>query len=344
MSHLKPNNFRYPIDKFNPFMNVENPLNGEYWTELTNIAAPDILPSYYMISNYGRIYHCWEHNFMSLSWDGPGYTIAVLRTFNGSKTFRVHRLVMLTFRYFEGCDDYLVDHINGDKSQNWIDLPVLNPNTGQYELKDNLRWATKSENLNFRYNDPIQIKFANINRNAQERITKETAEQICILLQQGLTLNEIVNITNTTYNIVNNIKHGYSWTDISKNYKFSDADRSIRNNRSLSEIQVKKICEMLEENKYSYQQIADEAETTKGKVASIAQRECYTDISKNYNFEIENKKASKLSKEDVHEVCKMLKEGIDCITIANKFNVSKDTIYSITSHRSHKDISKQYGI
>lgn len=343
MGHLKSNNFRYPINKFNPFMINIDSLNGEYWKSLTELAAPDILPSYYMISNYGRIYHCWENKLMSLSWDGPGYTIAVLRTTNGSKTFRVHRLVMLTFRYFEGCEDLFVDHINGDKSQNWIDLPILNHMTSQYELKDNLRWCTKSENLKFRYNDPVQLKFANINKYAQENISENTAIQICELLQQGLTIVDIVKETNTTYNIVSQIKYGYSWQNISKNYNFPENDRSVRKCRSLSNDQARKICEMLVE-KYSYQQIADELNISKGIVASIGQRECYTDISKDYDFEIINTKASKLSTEDVHKVCQMLKDGISAVTIAETFKVSKDTIYSITSHRSHKDISKQYGI
>lgn len=285
MSHKASENHRYPIDKINPFIPIINPLPGEYWKELTEKEISGILP-YYAISNYGRIVHIYENKFMSLSWDGPGYVIAVLRTLKGSRTFRVHRLVMVTFRYFNGCEKYLVDHINGDKQQNWIDVPIFNPMTQQYELHDNLRWSSKSENLKFRYNDPAQIKFANLKRNADTNINKETAKQICELLSEGKTINEVADITNTTYNIVACIKNRYSWKDVSKDYKFPMKEKNYRKDRSINEEQVKQICELLEKG-IKMKDILDAVNLNYNQrhfIYSIKNHECYTDISKNYKF------------------------------------------------------------
>ena len=285
MSHRPSENHRYPIDKINPFIPIIDPMPGEYWKELTEKEVPGILP-YYAISNFGRVVHIYENKYMSLSWDGPGYVTVVLRTIKGSKTYRVHRLVMLTFRYFDGCEKLFVDHDNGDRRQNWIDLPVFNPSTGQYELKDNLKWCTRSENLQFRYNNPAQINFANMLRDAEHQIKEKTVREICDLLQEGYTVTDVVKKTNTTYNIVEFIKLGYVWKDISKNYEFPDKPTISSRVRKITEDQVKIICEMLEQDK-SLKEILKAANLSyeqRHYVYSIKKHETYTDISKNYNI------------------------------------------------------------
>lgn len=52
----------------------------------------------------------------------------------------------------------------------------------------------------------------------------------------------------------------------------------------------------------------------------------------------------KLTKENVHEVCKLLKQGVQCKEIAEKYGVTLSTISAIQCGRSYKDISKQYGL
>lgn len=257
-------------------------LPNEKWTAITDKVAPGVLP-YYAISNYGRIYHTNLQKFMSLSWDGPGYVIAVLRTINGSKTFRVHRLVMLTFRYFDGCEAYLVDHINGDKTQNWIDVPfITNPVTQEYELRDNLRWCTAAENSQFYYDDSPESKFRKLREESEYRIDKNTAIKICELLAQGMTVTDVMKATNTSYNVVICIKNGYSWREVSEKYIFPERDPK-RKTRSLTDEQAEQICKLLVEGKSSTE-ISKELDISRSIVTSILRRECYTDISNNYKF------------------------------------------------------------
>ena len=130
-------NFQYDTSKINPIIYIPEALPGEMWLPITEIAIPGILP-YYAITTYGRIWHRFKNSFMVSAWDKFGYRIAILRTVNGAKTFRIHRIMMLVFHYFPGCEEYVVDHIDGCKSRNYLNFPVYNEETNQYENKDNL--------------------------------------------------------------------------------------------------------------------------------------------------------------------------------------------------------------
>lgn len=278
MSRFASNTHQYPIDKVNPFIPILWPLPGEYWKEITEREVPDILP-YYAISNYGRIVHIFKNSLMSLSWDGPGYVIALLRTKRGTVTFRVHRLMMLVFKYREDADNLMVDHINGDKKANYLDFPVYNPITNQYELQDNLRWVTREQNIYYAYNDPVQRSINNVSPNASFVQEYEKVREICELLQEGkLTYRDIAKKTGVNLGVVQNIRFRKCWQYISKDYEFPDKSKDDR---------------------------------------------IFTD-------------------ENVHDICKMLQDGEKIVTIAKKYNVPVSTIKNIKYGKCYFDISKKY--
>lgn len=206
-------NFKYDLNHPCPIFIVPEALPGEYFEMITDKAAPNILP-YYAISNYGRIWHVYENHFMSTSWDGPGYRIAVLRHKDGrAHTLRVHRLLMLTFRYFEGCEDMDVNHIDGCKTRNYIDFPGI-PNP------DNLEWTTHQENMIHAHKTGLKrAKFGEEHHNS--KLTIEIVNKICELISnKNLTCRQIAEITGTQIHDIENIRYHKTWRHISKDYNF----------------------------------------------------------------------------------------------------------------------------
>ena len=203
---------KYNTECIKPIYFIPEILPGEIFLTITDIAAPGILP-YYSISNYGRIWHKYANHFMRTSWDGPGYRIAVLRTVHGATTFRVHRLLMMTHRYYVGCESMMVNHIDGCKTRNYIDFPGI-PNP------DNLEWVTGSENV--KHAEKLGLKKYCLGEEHQNAtLTNEQVEKICEMLEQGnLTNRQVAEINNTTLTIVENIKYKRSWKQISENYNF----------------------------------------------------------------------------------------------------------------------------
>jgi len=179
---------------------------------------------------------------------------------------------MLTFRYFPGCENLVVDHINRNKAANWIDVPVLDPVTGKYELKSNLRWATLAENY--------------ANSDLPDRLTEETVRKVCELLEQGYPASSVSRMLGLKYNAVANIRNGITWKKVSKEYNIPEVPTISGRQRKVSEEQVKTICELLEKKVPVPEilKITGLPYTKRHFVYSIKKRECYSDISKDYNF------------------------------------------------------------
>lgn len=91
-----------------------------------------------------------------------GYIIVSDQTQVPSKYYKVHRMVMETFSPIENSENFMVDHINGIKSDNNI---------------NNLRWVTPRQNSMFRDENWIEIS-----QNLQKLIEKRGYEWVNKLL------------------------------------------------------------------------------------------------------------------------------------------------------------------
>ena len=194
-----------------PYYIIPDWLPGERWEMIPDRAAKYIIP-YYYISTYGRIWHNYENHFMAISWDGGGYRIAVLRTLNGAKTFRVHRLMMLTFRYYPGCENMVVNHIDGNKTNNYLDFPGYG---------DNLEWTTQSENEKHAFRIGLKTS-KTLQNHPRAKHTNEEIIYICELIQSAkYSKKEIKEMTGANDALIDNLLRGTCWTDITKDYDFS---------------------------------------------------------------------------------------------------------------------------
>lgn len=128
---------------------------GDLYKEIPNY------PGYY-VSTKGKILGP-SGNLIKLEEHYSGYYKVHLR---GTKSF-VHRLVMTTFMWKEGCEDLVVNHKDLDKKNNHL---------------DNLEWASPMENS--RHYQAFSFK---------EKITEEVKDKI-MSLPKGFTREDLNNI------------------------------------------------------------------------------------------------------------------------------------------------------
>ena len=213
--------FHYPIEE------VFLPLPQNIFPEVKD---------YYMISNYGRIWHKYLEDFLTINVDSKGYSYKPLALKDGrQKPYRIHRLVMLTFEYFTGCENLLVNHKDLNKLNNVI---------------TNLEWCTYSENLQHAYdNNAIDKNKLYRFRYGNDELIKSICKDIEDNILRDIDIAEKYNVPLT---IIHNIKYGRSHTNISKNYNFK-IDKSSNMSKGKARISIDKvydICRYLEENKY----------------------------------------------------------------------------------------------
>ncbi len=199
------------------FTPVEEYYVPEIFVDITSDKVPGIL-DYYMISNYGRIWHKHKAKILSTNLDSKGYPFKPLATINGNQNFRIHRLVGLFFLYFPGCENYVINHIDGIKTNNYF---------------KNLEWVTQSDNVVHAYN---------LGLNKAGKYNKIIVIKICEMLQAGdKTFEQISNELGVSYQLIQAINQKRVYRYISDNYVFPQ--RKV--NTNFSEDQVRAICQYI---------------------------------------------------------------------------------------------------
>jgi hypothetical protein len=123
--------------------------------------------------------------------------ITLTDSFGVSKTFRVHRIILTTFKYVEGYKHLTVDHINNVKYDNRL---------------LNLRWATTKENIARK-----KVHGTNLvgEKNHKAKLTEKQIFDIKVLAKTASysMLSELYKVSRgTIYRIVNNL----SWTHLER--------------------------------------------------------------------------------------------------------------------------------
>lgn len=175
--------------------------NDLYQGEVFLLVTSDIVPNvfdYYMISNYGRVFHRYLNRYLKPGINGAGYMYVMMSTYNGPKPIQIHRLEMIAFNPIQGYENLDVNHKDGNK----LNIHI-----------SNLEWATRSENQKHAYMTGLHKPNTNL--------TEDTVRKICSLLHENkYTNSQIANIVGVTTSIVADIRNGQSWTNISNQYAF----------------------------------------------------------------------------------------------------------------------------
>lgn len=192
----------------------------EEFRDITDAIIPGVRP-YYMISNYGRLFHKYKNRFLTLNIDTKGYLYKPLAVEGGSINCRIHRLVLLAFAYFPGCEKYIGNHKDGIKTNCFI---------------WNLEWTTYSENNIHAYQTGL---------NQKRKIPEDKIYEICELLENpNNSITYIAEKTGVSYSIVAAIQQKRVHTDISDQYNIQP--RKVNNN--LSTDQVNQLCKYFEDH------------------------------------------------------------------------------------------------
>ena len=221
----------YPLFRINNY--------DEFFVPITDQAVPGV-QSYYWISNYGRVFSDYYNEFVTPHNNHNGYIQISLMLKNGGRVFRrAHRLVMLTFRYFPGCEEYQVNHIDGNKQNCHI---------------DNLEWATPLQNTHHAMQNGLRNtkEQKGIGNAPATTITASFAREIGDLLLQGYSYQEVITITGfNNVNIIRAISKGETWSHL-----FTEEEllkmRVMFKTKFISDEQIHGICKFFQDNKDKY--------------------------------------------------------------------------------------------
>ena len=300
----------------------------------------------YLVSNYGRVYS-FKTNKLLTPTERNGYLSVSLNYGDIQYPKRINRLVMMTFAPVQNANLLQVNHINGNKLDNRL---------------SNLEWCTAKENIAHAIRTGLR-KIGEDHHDAT--ITNKQVEEICKMLEQGFSYEEIYNTIQPDIKyqnfrkIIYNIRYGESWQAISKNYNFS---REKQRHTDYSDQDIHLICKSLEEGK-SYNEIADlfcltdksDRRLFKKTIIKIANKNTHTDISSNYNIEKPRGLREQLfTNEQIHIICKLISQNCDSFHILNElgidinsFDKNKRTnilrsINSIRNKKTFTHISNKY--
>lgn len=198
---------------------------------------------WYLISNYGKIYHKYEGKYLkqyecAKNNNGDTYLSVNISTIYGFKSFLVHRLVMdyfypITNNSYKKLD---VNHKNGNKHDNYISYN--DPDNG------NIERCTRKYNIKHSYDTGLHPVGED---NVHATISNETAIKIIKLLATTTyTSKQICELVgnNTTTHIVDDIRKKQCWTHLSKGYEFHQ-----RINRTFTENDIHNFCKSFQNHK-----------------------------------------------------------------------------------------------
>lgn len=204
----------------------------EKWIRISD-ALPDIA-SYYFISSHGRVYSEYSKRILATSITETGYvTVNLSMKDHRRVTKRLNRLVMIVFCYFVGCEEYEVNHIDGNKLNNYL---------------YNLEWVTSKENNDHAILTGLKWNTFIGEINPHAKITEADVYRIYeLLISNQYTDIQIAEMLSVTPTIVRLIANGETWRHL-----FTDEQRtqmaSTRYGHIIDDQQMHSICRYFQNN------------------------------------------------------------------------------------------------
>ena len=158
----------------------------------------------YTIDVYGNIYDIKEKKYRKQIPNKKGYLKVSFYVNGKDKRFFVHRLVLMTFNPVEGMEKLQVNHIDGNKQNNYV---------------GNLEWCTNSENQKHAYRIGLN-KSKPGEQNPSAKLTEQEVIEIADMIMAGVTHKEIAERFGISTITVSAIRSKRHWEYILKDYNF----------------------------------------------------------------------------------------------------------------------------
>ena len=317
-----------------PAINHFIEIDGEKYFEILDNHIEGVMSGQYINQN-GIVYNTNSKRFIHPNQNINGYVqISIMMNNKTRYTTGVHRLLMLVYNFQYGCEKLVVNHKDGNKSNNSL---------------DNLEWVTQTQNVEH----AIKSGLLPIGENTStSKLTNNQVKEICEELSKRRYLGQFTELANK-YNVSNctieSIAYGTYWKDISKDYNI---DYNFRIFNSLNENNVKEICKELSKRRYNGQftELANKYNVSTSAIKGIAYGSTWTEISKNYN--IDQYCPKPFTDNDIHIICQILQEfgKLDKETykeISNRLSIPidynhKQIIGRLYRRESHNKITSLY--
>lgn len=258
----------------------------------------------YLTNRKGEVKNEWTNRLLSPMQSKSGY-YWYYHLMHDKKRVVVMRHRLIACLFIPIPKKYLKMGFN----QEYLEVNHIDGDATNYDI-DNLEWVLPIENKKhvFVHDEVIKPKYTRektkgqtlqdrkkyISRNV---ITESQVREICELLDQGYDIDEIYkrsNIPNISYSIIQSIKHGRSWSHISKDYNFSKDPKRKR----MTVDQVREICELID-NKKSDKYIRNLYNIKQYQLTEIKGGRSWVGISKDYNF-MKNNENIKVEEDGYH--------------------------------------------
>ena len=201
----------------------------EFWKKIELFNLKPI----YWVSTYGRVYNEETGYVMSGHIVDNGYVVVSCKTVDNIRLYlHVHRLVMMVFNPNPDYAILVVNHIDGNKTNNCI---------------WNLEWVTQKENVAHAF----RIGLRKTGEFSSHSIfTNDQIHKVCKCMEDGMNIYQLSNSVFGKYpdqqikTLCTNIYSRKFWKEISSNYNISNYKR----NMIFSEPQIHLICKYISEN------------------------------------------------------------------------------------------------
>lgn len=186
----------------------------------------------------------------------------------------------------------------------------------------------------------------------RKRITIDTAEKICKMLQDGSFKDtEIAKELKCSVSCVREIKYRHTWKEVSNKYTFNynRGNKHIQTYKStITRDQAIQICEYLQEGIISIPNIAKLVGCGNAVVRNIKYGMSWKDVSKDYNFKIRhmyhNGKTypSYFDDDIVKTICDYIEEGKSPREISKLTGMTREYIAKLKTKRIRPEITGKY--